>query len=197
MLKWIVAALVALPLLGGVAVAGAEPAREALTGTDRARPQQSDRAPTDLRLHDREHVAGLVVGEQGQSFELRTRGGEVTVHWTPETNCALDGERVECDVIEPGHGLLAIGESAGSSGQFHADFIRARTIDHPVVDRIAGVVVRDGDSALGVRTRDGEVTVLYGADTTCRTRDGDIDCATIEVDDRIVAAGQREGSELT
>ena len=195
MLKWIVAALVALPLLGGVAVAGAAPARDAVGETDRVRPQETDRAPTDLRLHDREHVAGMVVGEQ--SFELRTRGGAVTVHWTPDTECALDGEPVECDAIDPGDGLVAVGEFAGNSGQFHADRIRARTIDRPVVDRIAGVVLRDGDGALGVRTRDGEVTVLYGADTTCRTRDGVIDCATIEVDDRIVAAGQREGNEVT
>lgn len=197
MLKWIVAALVALPLLGGVAVAGAAPARDTLGETDRARPQETDRAPTDLRLHDREHVAGLVIGEQGQSFELRTRGGAVTVHWTPDTDCALDGEPVECDAIDPGDGLVAVGEFAGDSGQFHADVIRARTIDRPVLDRIAGVVLRDGDGALGVRTRDGEVTVRYGDDTTCRTRDGEIDCAAIEVDDRIVAAGQREGSELT
>jgi hypothetical protein len=197
MLKWIAAALVALPLLGGVAVAGAAPARDALSGSDRARPQETDRAPTDLRVHDREHVAGLVVGEQGQSFALRTRGGEVTVHWTGDTDCGLDGEPVACDAIEPGNGLAAVGTFAGSSSQFHAGFIRARTIDRPVIDRIAGVVVRDGDGVLGVRTRDGEVTVLYGDGTTCRTRDGEIRCEAIEVDDRIAAGGQLEGAELT
>jgi hypothetical protein len=200
MLKWIVAALVALPLLGGVAVAGAAPARDALDDSDRARPQQTDRPETDRLDHDGEHdrqrVAGLVVGEQGQSFELRTRGGEVTVHWTPDTDCALDGEPVDCGAIEPGNALVAIGEFAGGSNEFHAQIIRARTIDRPALDRIAGIVVRDGDGALGVRTRDGEVTVLYDDGTTCRNAEGEIRCAAIAVDDRIGAVGQRSGNEL-
>lgn len=212
MLKWIMAALIALPLLGGAAVASAAPLRDAVSDADRTRPQQidrpqrdrpardgleTDRVERDQPEHDRTRVGGLVVSEHGQSFELRTRSGAVTVHWTDSTECSLNGAAAGCDEIDPGDALGAIGSYAGESNQFHATIIRARTVDHPSIDRIAGIVVRDGDGALGVRTRDGEVTVLYGDGTTCRTREGEIRCEAIEVGDHIVAAGQLSGGELT
>ena len=200
MLKWIVAALVVLPLLGGVAVASAAPVRDAIAESDRARPRETDRPERDhVRdgATDHARVAGLVVGEQGQTFELRTHGGPVIVHWTADTDCALEGSPVDCDAIEPGHGLVAAGAFAGDSNQFHAKIIRARTADRPSLERIAGEVVHDGDGELGVRTRDGEIVVLYGDGTTCRDREGEIRCEAIEVGDRIVAAGELEGSTLS
>jgi RNase P/RNase MRP subunit p29 len=209
--------MIVVPLLGGVAVAGAAPTRDAAVETQRVRPQEetdrpsdrppADRIPTDRPLtdrrpddrpdHDRARVAGLVVAEQGQTFELRTDRGAVIVHWTDATECSIDRSAVGCDAIDPGHALGALGAYAGDSNQFHAQVIRARMIGRPSYDRIAGVVVRDGDAALVVRTRDGEVTVLYDADTTCKTRDGEIRCADIELADAIVAAGQLSGSDLT
>ncbi len=57
--------------------------------------------------------------------------------------------------------------------------------------------MRDGDGELGVRTGDGEIVVLYGDGTTCRDREGEIRCEAIEVGDRIMAAGELEGSTLS
>jgi hypothetical protein len=152
------------------------------------------------RSHDeaRDRVVGLVQAEHGQTFEVKTRGGEIVdVHWTPSTRCFLGGEASDCDAINPGDVLGAAGSYAGGSGQFQAEVIKARRIDRMHFDRIAGIVERDGGSELLVNTREGEVLVLWGDDTTCRTREAvAFDCDRIEVSDRIAAAGELEGREM-
>ena len=76
--------------------------------------------------HQRERVVGHVVGEHGNILELRTRQGPQKVHWTEDTKCFLNRERVRCEDISVGQGVLAVGWSAGESEQFHAKLIRAR-----------------------------------------------------------------------
>lgn len=151
------------------------------------------------RAHDdtRERVAGVVQSAQGQTFEVKTRSGDIViVHWTPDTSCSLNGEPSPCDAIGAGNLLGAAGSYAGGSNQFQAEVIKARVRPH--VDRIAGIVERDGGHELLVNTRDGsQVLVLWGDDTTCRTREAvAFECDRIEVSDRIVAAGQLEGDSL-
>ena len=151
------------------------------------------------RVHDetRERVVGVVQSEQGQTFEVKTRSGEIViVHWTPDTSCSLNGEPSPCEAIGPGHLLGAAGSYAGGSNQFQADVIKARV--RPQIDHVAGIVERDGDHELLVNTRDGaRVLVLWSDDTTCRTRESVVfDCDRIELPDRIVAAGQLDGGSL-
>ena len=174
------AALVGLPLA-------------AVTATVHAGPESEDRP-----LHQRERVAGIVESEQGNILTVRTRGGEsVDVHWSSDTVCYIDGEEASCDRIEPGNGLAAGGAFAGDSGQFHAEVIRARTHVRPQQERVAGVVVRDGEHVLGVRTRDGQTVLVQWTDETrCGTREQQIDCERIGLSDRVAAFGAFDGDQL-
>lgn len=183
--KFVLAALAALPLMAVASVASA----------------QTPDTETDHRLTDREYVAGVVQDEQGQTLILRTRDGQVDVHWTANTVCHIDGEAADCERIEPGFGVLAVGERAGGSNQFQADIIRARSQtdrpDRPHVEKLLGLVHSDEGQTLGVETRGGDfVLVQWGDDTTCRTREGEIRCEDISVDDRIAAAGALSDGEL-
>lgn len=191
--KLVLAALAALPVMAIASVASAQ-----IPET------QSPDAATDHRLTDRDHVVGIVQEEQGQTLILRTRDGQVDVHWNANTVCKIDGEAADCERIEPGFGVLAVGEWAGESNQFQADSIRARSrtdrpdSDRPHVERLRGVVHSDEGQTLGVETRGGDyVLVLWSEETTCRTRDGEIRCEEIAVDDQIAAAGELSDGELT
>ena len=174
------AALVGLPLA-------------AVTATAYAGPETEDRP-----LHQRERVAGIVESEQGHVLTVRTRGGEsVDVHWSADTVCYIDGEEAACDEIEPGNGLAAGGTFAGDSSQFQAEVIRARTSVRPQLERIVGVVVRDGEQILGVQTRDGQtIAVQWTDETRCGTREQQIDCERIGLSDRVAALGAFEGDQL-
>lgn len=175
MKKLLMAALLSLPLVAVATVAGAQA------------PPESDSVG--------ERVGGIVTGESGSVLELRTRHGEVDVHWTPDTDCAIGGEPATCETIGVGHGVLAIGSFAGQSGQFHADTIRAREL--PALDKVAGVVQSADGDTLTVETRDGAtVSVVWGEDTRCRNREGRIDCERIVPRMRIVAAGELDGETL-
>ena len=144
----------------------------------------------------RERVVGLVTGEHGQTLVLRTRQGEVDVHWSPDTECLIGGAAADCDAIEPGMLVGAAGSYSGGSGQFQADVIKARVRAHDLA-KIAGVVQSESGQTLVVETRDGTiVNVEWTDETTCRTRENRIDCDRLEPGNRIVAAGRLDGSTL-
>ena len=174
------AALVALPLA-------------AVTTTAHAGPETEDRP-----LHQRQRVAGIVESEQGHVLTVRTRGGEsVDVHWSADTVCYVDGEEAACDEIEPGDGLAAGGTFAGDSSQFQAEVIRARTSVRPQLERVAGVVVRDGEHGLGIQTRDGQTVAVQWTDATrCGPREQQIECERIGLFDRVAAFGAFDGDQL-
>ncbi len=75
--------------------------------------------------------------------------------------------------------------------------IRARTSVRPQLERVVGVVVRDGEQVLGVQTRDGQtVAVQWTDETRCGTREQQIECERIGLSDRVAALGALEGDQL-
>jgi len=137
----------------------------------------------------RERVVGLVTGEHGQTLELRTRNGEVDVHWSPSTECAIGGATADCDAIEVGMLVGAVGSYSGGSGQFQADVIKARVRSHDLA-KVRGTIVSESGQTLVVETADGVVRVEWSDETTCRTREGQFDCDRLEPRNRILAVGR-------
>jgi RNase P/RNase MRP subunit p29 len=173
--KILMAAVMSLPLMVlGTSVAGAE-----------SHPDSDD--------HER--VAGIVTGERGQTLVLRTRHGEVDVHWTPDTECSIGGAAATCDSIESGMLMAALGSYAGGSGQFQADVIHARERPHDLV-RVRGEILSESGQTLVVETADGVVNVVWSDETACRTRKNRIDCERLEPGNRILAVGRMDGSTM-
>ena len=170
--RLLLAAVAAVPmLLAGTAVASAQNSQEVDAGGGR-------------------HVVGVVTGEHGQVLEVRTRRGQVDVHWDDATECAVNGEPARCADIAAGMGIAATGSYAGDSNQFHADSIRARARigDHA---RVAGSIISERGQTLVVETREGRVIdVSWGDDTTCRTRTERFECERLEVGQHILAVGK-------
>jgi RNase P/RNase MRP subunit p29 len=143
----------------------------------------------------RERVVGIVTGEHGQTLVLRTRHGEVDVHWSTDTECSIGGAAADCEAIEPGMLMGAIGSYSGGSDQFQADAIRARERPHDLV-KVRGEILSESGQTLVVETADGVVNVVWSDETACRTRENRIECERLEPGNRILAAGRMDGSTL-
>ncbi len=143
-----------------------------------------------------ERVVGLVTGEHGQTLELRTRQGEVDVHWSASTECTIGGAAADCESIEPGMLLGAAGSFSGGSNQFQADAIKARTRVHDAVT-IRGQIQSESGQTLVVETREGRlVDVTWSEETVCRTREERFDCERLERGNQIVVTGRLDGGTL-
>ncbi len=139
-------------------------------------------------------AAGRVVSLAAPDFVLRTLRGDVTVHTTGATTWRnLSG----FDALQPGMfvGVAGVQEGNGT--------INARIVERRPLARIAGVVQGVGDHTLTVHTLSGAtVTVAWGEQTRCVIRGTgdaageDSACSRIQVHDRIVAEGLREGNTL-
>lgn len=145
---------------------------------------------------DGARVVGLVAGEHGQTLELRTRQGEVDVHWSANTDCFVGGAVADCDAIEPGVLMAAAGSFLGGSNQFQAVVIKARAGAHEAVT-VRGQIQSESGQALVVETREGRlVDVTWSDDTVCRTREARIDCERLSRGNLIVAAGRLDAGTL-
>ena len=174
--KMLLAAVIGVPLLfAGSAIASADSHPE---------------------IADGDHLVGLVTGEHGQVLEVRTSDGQVDVHWTANTKCAVNGAPADCGAIAPGMRVAAAGSFSGGSDQFQADAIRARERVRDL-DRVAGMIRSEAGQTLVAEKRDGGlVDVTWSEDTRCRTRDGAFDCERLEPGNRIVAVGKLDGDTL-
>jgi hypothetical protein len=134
-----------------------------------------------------DRVAGAVLSTGQQSFVLQTlKSDTVQVHTTDQTTCRfLDGSgRSACSEIAAGDHAVAAGRRSGNSDQFQAD----RVVVNPPV--VSGEVTAVSGSTLSVQTKSGNgVSVAYDGSTTCKEDRQPIDCSTIAVGNRIVAAG--------
>jgi hypothetical protein len=87
--------------------------------------------------------------------------------------------------------MLARGTSAGQSGQFHAERIRAVSdVNRDRVETVRGAVTATSGQTLVVENRAGESVVVTWTDATyCEGHGGQIRCDTIAVGDRVGAIG--------
>ena len=145
--KMLLAAVIGVPLLfAGSAIASADSHPE---------------------IADGDHLVGLVTGEHGQVLEVRTSDGQVDVHWTANTKCAVNGAPADCGAIAPGMRVAAAGSFSGGSDQFQADAIRARERVRDL-DRVAGMIRSEAGQTLVAEKRDGGlVDVTWSEDTRC------------------------------
>ena len=171
--------------LAGIVLAGTLLATAG--GVAFAAPERSERA----------RVAGVVQEEHGHTLVVRTRGGEtVDVHWSDQTHCRVEGAGDNCEAIEPGYGVVAVGRQLGNDN-FQAKGIAAKPLVHQQRERIAGLVRAEHDHTLEVRTRDaGLVHVHWSDETTCRIAQAEADCEAIEPGYHVLAIGQRLGDSF-